>query len=176
MRRQLALGGIVGPALFVVILVVAGARSAGYDHASQMISELGASGAASAWLMNYAGFVAAGVLICLFGLSLFTLPRSASVLIGAALVVVFGLGTVVAGLASCDLGCASASPSFEQTLHEQVSQIIGSPIRRPAKQRQTLIGLGLNKMHKTRELEDTPAVRGMVAKIPHMVEIIEEKG
>ncbi|WP_380056544.1 50S ribosomal protein L30 [Falsihalocynthiibacter sp. SS001] len=53
---------------------------------------------------------------------------------------------------------------------------IGSPIRRPAKQRQTLIGLGLNKMHKTRELEDTPAVRGMVAKIPHMVEIIEEKG
>jgi large subunit ribosomal protein L30 len=53
---------------------------------------------------------------------------------------------------------------------------IGSPIRRPAKQRQTLIGLGLNKMHKTRELEDTPAIRGMVAKIPHMVEIIEEKG
>jgi len=53
---------------------------------------------------------------------------------------------------------------------------IGSPIRRPAKQRQTLIGLGLNKMHKTRELEDTPSIRGMIAKIPHMVEIIEEKG
>ena len=53
---------------------------------------------------------------------------------------------------------------------------IGSPIRRPAKQRQTLIGLGLNKMHKTRELEDTPAVRGMIAKIPHMVQIVEEQG
>lgn len=53
---------------------------------------------------------------------------------------------------------------------------IGSPIRRPEKQRQTLIGLGLNKMHKTRELEDTPSVRGMVNKIPHLVEIIEEKG
>ena len=53
---------------------------------------------------------------------------------------------------------------------------IGSPIRRPAKQRQTLIGLGLNKMHKTRELEDTPSVRGMVNKISHMVEIIEERG
>ena len=52
---------------------------------------------------------------------------------------------------------------------------IGSPIRRPAKQRQTLIGLGLNKMHKTRELEDTPSVRGMVIKISHMVEIIEER-
>ena len=52
---------------------------------------------------------------------------------------------------------------------------IGSPIRRPAKQRQTLIGLGLNKMHKTRGLEDTPSVRGMVNKISHMVEIIEER-
>ena len=52
---------------------------------------------------------------------------------------------------------------------------IGSPIRRPAKQRETLIGLGLNKMHKTRELEYTPSVRGMVNKIPHLVEIIEVK-
>jgi len=53
---------------------------------------------------------------------------------------------------------------------------IGSPIRRPADQKATLIGLGLNKMHKTSELEDTPSVRGMINKIPHMVEIIEEKG
>lgn len=53
---------------------------------------------------------------------------------------------------------------------------IGSPIRRPAIQRQTLIGLGLNKMNRTRELEDTPSVRGMVRKISHLVEIIEEKG
>ena len=52
----------------------------------------------------------------------------------------------------------------------------GSPIRRPADQRATLIGLGLNKMHKTRELEDTPSVRGMVRKVAHMVEIIEERG
>ena len=53
---------------------------------------------------------------------------------------------------------------------------IGSPIRRPAVQRETLKGLGLNKMHRTRELEDTPSIRGMVAKIPHLVEIIEERG
>ena len=53
---------------------------------------------------------------------------------------------------------------------------IGSPIRRPQKQRQTLIGLGLNKMHKTRELEDTESVRGLVNKISHLVEIVEEKG
>ena len=53
---------------------------------------------------------------------------------------------------------------------------IGSPIRRPAKQRAILVGLGLNKMHKTRELEDTPSIRGMVNSIPHLVEIIEERG
>ena len=52
---------------------------------------------------------------------------------------------------------------------------IGSPIRRPAVQRQTLVGLGLNKMNKIRELEDTPSIREMVAKIPHLVEIIEER-
>ncbi len=51
---------------------------------------------------------------------------------------------------------------------------IGSPIRRPQKQRATLAGLGLNKMHKTRELEDTPSVRGMVNCIPHWVKIIDE--
>ncbi|MHA1544169.1 MAG: 50S ribosomal protein L30 [Alphaproteobacteria bacterium] len=48
---------------------------------------------------------------------------------------------------------------------------IGSPIRRPKDQRQTLIGLGLNKMHKTRELEDTPAVRGMINKVSHLVRV-----
>jgi large subunit ribosomal protein L30 len=53
---------------------------------------------------------------------------------------------------------------------------VGSPIRRPRNQRATLVGLGLNKMHRTRELEDTPSVRGMIAKIPHLVEIVEERG
>ena len=51
---------------------------------------------------------------------------------------------------------------------------IGSPLRRPADQRATLIGLGLNKMNRVRELEDTPAVRGMIRKVQHMVEIVED--
>lgn len=49
----------------------------------------------------------------------------------------------------------------------------GSPIRRQADQRATLVGLGLNKMHRTRELEDTPAVRGMIRKVRHMVRVEE---
>ncbi len=51
---------------------------------------------------------------------------------------------------------------------------IGSPIRRPAHQRATLVGLGLNKMHRRRTLEDTPAVRGMIAKVPHLVRIVDD--
>ncbi|MXP14446.1 50S ribosomal protein L30 [Altererythrobacter confluentis] len=50
---------------------------------------------------------------------------------------------------------------------------IGSPIRRPEKQRKMLIGLGLNKMHKVVERQDTPEVRGAIAKLPHMVEVID---
>ena len=48
---------------------------------------------------------------------------------------------------------------------------IGSPIGRRGDQRATLIGLGLNKMQRTRELEDSPAVRGMINKVRHLVRI-----
>jgi len=49
----------------------------------------------------------------------------------------------------------------------------GSPLRRPEKQRQTLIGLGLNKLHRQRTLQDTPQVRGMIAKVAHLVRVVE---
>ena len=50
---------------------------------------------------------------------------------------------------------------------------IGSPIRRTKDQRETLIGLGLNKMHRTRVLQDTPSVRGMVNNVHHLVKVEE---
>ena len=50
---------------------------------------------------------------------------------------------------------------------------IGSPIRREASQRATLIGLKLNKLHRVAELEDTPAVRGMIRKVHHLVRVLE---
>ena len=50
---------------------------------------------------------------------------------------------------------------------------IGSPIRRPKGQRAILTGLGLCKMHREVELVDTPEVRGMIRKLPHMVEVVE---
>ena len=49
----------------------------------------------------------------------------------------------------------------------------GSPIRRTNDQRKTLIGLGLNKLHRTSELEDTPEVRGMIRAVRHMVSVAD---
>jgi large subunit ribosomal protein L30 len=48
---------------------------------------------------------------------------------------------------------------------------IGSPVGRPGYQRQNLVGLGLNKIGRTRELEDTPSVRGMIAQVHHLVRV-----
>ena len=53
---------------------------------------------------------------------------------------------------------------------------IASPIGRRKSQRETLIGLGLNKMNRTRELEDTPAVRGMIRKVQHLVRTDDAEG
>ena len=50
---------------------------------------------------------------------------------------------------------------------------VRSPIGRPRDQHDTLKGLGLYKMHRTRELEDTPAVRGMIDKVSHLVRVEE---
>jgi len=51
----------------------------------------------------------------------------------------------------------------------------GSALRRNPDQRKTLVGLGLNKLHKTRVLEDTDSIRGMIKKVNHLVKIINEE-
>ena len=52
---------------------------------------------------------------------------------------------------------------------------VASPTRRPERQTATLVGLGLNKLRRQRTLEDTPAVRGMINKVRHLIRIVEEK-
>ncbi len=52
---------------------------------------------------------------------------------------------------------------------------IRSPSRRPKNQEQTLIGLGLNKLRRRSTLEDTPAVRGMIEKVGHLVRVVDDK-
>jgi len=69
-------------------------------------------------------------------------------------------------MASKSTNVKGATVTIEQT---------GSPLRRPADQRATLVGLGLNKMHRRRTLEDTPAVRGMIRKVSHLVTIVDSE-
>ncbi len=71
---------------------------------------------------------------------------------------------------------AKKAPATDVAKKTIVVKQVASAARRPAIQTATLKGLGLNKMNRTRELEDTPSVRGMVNKIKHLVEIIEERG
>ncbi len=66
----------------------------------------------------------------------------------------------------------AAKPAAKKASGQTVTVTqIGSPIGRQAYQRQTLIGLGLNKLHRTRTLEDTPAVRGMINRVSHLVKV-----
>ena len=55
-------------------------------------------------------------------------------------------------------------------------QQVGSPIRRHHTQRETLIGLGLNRIGRVVDLPDTPATRGMITKVRHLVRVVEAKG
>ena len=51
----------------------------------------------------------------------------------------------------------------------------GSPIRRTHDQRETLVGLGLNRIGRVAEVPDTPSIRGMIAKVAHLIRVVEEK-
>jgi large subunit ribosomal protein L30 len=53
---------------------------------------------------------------------------------------------------------------------------VASTARRPERQTRTLVGLGLNKLHRRNTLEDTPAVRGMINKVSHLVRIVDDMG
>jgi large subunit ribosomal protein L30 len=69
----------------------------------------------------------------------------------------------------------ATTPQTVKSVKTVTVEQIRSPIRRPKDQRATLIGLGLNKMHRRSTLADTPQVRGMIAKVSHMVRIVEER-
>ena len=101
--RWLALGGVLGPAMFVVIVMVAGLLYEGYSHVSQSISELGGEGAEYALLQNI-NFLTLGVLV--LG-SAWALARVlGGSIVGPLLIGAFGLSSSIAnGLLPCDLGC-----------------------------------------------------------------------
>jgi hypothetical membrane protein len=119
--KILSLGGIIGPFLFISAILICASFRPNYSHASQFISELGATGTPNAGLMNYLGFLPSGFMIVSFGLSLLILmPKSITSSIGSVLVTLFGIGMVVVGFFSCDIGCPREG-SFENMIHDQIS-------------------------------------------------------
>ncbi len=120
--RYLALGGVAGPVLFALVVILCGALRPGYSHATEMISELGATGSSHASLMNFLGFIPSGLLLATFGASLTrVVPRTRLSLVAAILIAIFGLGIAAAGVYSCDPGCPQHYLSSEATLHALVS-------------------------------------------------------
>ena len=118
LNKLAMLAACFGALTIVLLTVIGGATFPGYSHASQFISELGARGAPHAQLVNFGGFLPAGVLVCAFAvLAWKVLPRSAGTAIGMVGIALFGFGYLVAVFFPCDAGCRPAVPSFSQLIH-----------------------------------------------------------
>jgi hypothetical protein len=131
--RALLLGGVAGPIVFATVVIAAAAGHPGYSHVASFMSELGATGAPRAALMNYGGFTPAGLLIAGFGIGMArVLPRSPLLISGTALVTLFGVGVAASGVFSCDLGCPIEGGSLANQIHNVIGpacfvcQIVGT--------------------------------------------------
>lgn len=123
-HRGLALGGILAPATFTAVVVVAGWIRPDYSHLRQFISELGATGTVGAPLMNYAGFIPTGVMLLLFARATRALILGdAAAALGCAFLHFFGVAVLVAGIVRCDEGCPIARGSLSNLVHG-----FGSPV------------------------------------------------
>ena len=119
-----ALGGALGPAFFTVVVLICSSLRPDYNHIALFISELGATGTTNDRLMNFAGFIPTGIFLISFGMSLILwLPKSFSSRIGSTLIIIFGIGVIIAGIFSCDPGCPRTG-SLENQIHDKVSGLI----------------------------------------------------
>ena len=122
--RILLLGGAAGAVLFSLATIVSAALRPQYNHLTSFISELGASGTPYAPIMNYLGFVPAGLLLAVFGIALMrSTSRRVPAVIGSALVVLFGLGVAASGMISCDAGCPQSGGSPANTVHNAIGPV-----------------------------------------------------
>jgi hypothetical membrane protein len=115
---------VLGTLAIALLTILGGASFPGYSHASQFISELGATGAPHARLVNLAGFLPAGILICSFAvLAWKALPGSVGATLGLLGIALFGFGYLVAAYFPCDVGCRPSEPSFSQFMHNALGML-----------------------------------------------------
>jgi hypothetical protein len=122
MVRQLAFATALASALFVALMtLIGGMATPGYSHASQFISELGATDAAHEYTVRFIGFLPAGIaLISFCWLAYRALPRSQVTTMAILALAVYALGYVAAAFFPCDVGCRPKNPSASQSVHNLV--------------------------------------------------------
>jgi Protein of unknown function (DUF998) len=122
MSGNLAMFCAVSGAIWLVAMVViGGAAWDGYDHVSQYISELGATGAPHGWQVSWLGFLPIGLLITAFAFFAWrAAPRSALATIGFVGIFLFAIGYTGSAFFPCDFGCRPDNPSFSQVMHELI--------------------------------------------------------
>ena len=122
--RYPAAGGLAGPILFTLTTIICAFLRVGYSHKSQFISELGSTGSPNAYLMNFVGFIPAGIMIASLGFSLvMLLPKRFLALTGSILITLFGVCMVVVGIFSNDYP-VQGEGSFANRIHDQVSGLM----------------------------------------------------
>ncbi len=119
MTKKLALiTGTLGPLAVVLLTIIGGVNFPNYSHASQFISELGATGAPNGRIISLAGFLPAGVLIIAFAFFAWrSLPRSGATTFGMIGLALFALGYLVAAFFPCEADCRSTEPTLSQAIH-----------------------------------------------------------
>jgi uncharacterized protein DUF998 len=121
----LAVCGVAAPLLFTGAVVAASLKHPGYDHLKNFISELGATGAPGAAIMNFAGFLPYGVLMVAFALAVNRGIRAdAGGWLGPTVLGVYGLAYVGVAMAPCDPGCQAVTPSLHHRMHLLLGDLI----------------------------------------------------
>lgn len=131
MTRLTGLLGILGALMGLIFPIVFAAMDPAYDPARDFISELGATGAPNAALVNWYGFLPVGVIQIAFGvLAFWVLPRSTLTTVGLLGILFFAIGYVGAAFYPCDAGCRPDEPSFSQTMHNLTGLVgyLGAPL------------------------------------------------
>ncbi len=123
-RRLIALLPIASAAWLAGSALIAGAMRPGYDHVSQFLSELGASGTPGGAAMNYLGFIPTELFMLGFlALALRVMRPGPLGLAGLALLAVYAVSLIIAALAPCDAGCRPDTPSLSHTIHMATGSI-----------------------------------------------------
>jgi hypothetical membrane protein len=155
-----AIASIVAPLSLTVVVALCGYLRPGYDHANQFVSELGATGSAYAWLLNYLGFIPTGLLTAAAAAVLFSsFSQNLPVKIAFGLVAVCGAMFIVAAVLPCDAGCPASGGSLSNVLHMKLT-LLAAFAMTPAT---VFIGLQFRRMPRWKSFALYSVATGAVA-------------